>query len=448
MKSRYFEGLTGAVITPHDPGYEEARQEWNRAIQRYPIAIVYCRKKTDVSNAICWARKRRVGIRIRSRGHHYEGYSTGNCILVIDISKLQRVEINAVQGTVTVEGGVNNSQLYEALGAKGYSFPGGTCPTVGVTGYTLGGGWGYSSRLMGLGCDSLLELEIIDYTGRCLRVNKSYNADMFWALRGAGGGNLGIVVSLTFKLPPKDEGVTLVQLYYPNASRDTMVDFMEIWQKWLEGLDPKLTMSASLYYSIEDNTAIYGRGIFFGSAEEAEPLLKPFTDIEGADLSLEEMSFYEAMQKVQAAYPSYEKFKSTGRFVHKHYDRCELEEILAPIFEAPQGSVFAAITLYALGGRVAEVDKRETAFYFRSADYIMGIQSVWEKDIYAEENVEWVQKGFNYIKAITFGSYVNFPFSPLEDYERAYYGENAQRLRKINEKYDPFNVFNFPQAIK
>lgn len=448
MKTGFYKGLTGEVIHPTDPGYKEARQEWNRAIQKYPLVIVYCFTRTDVKNAICWARKHNIGIRIRSGGHHYEGYSTGNSILVIDVSNMNRLKLERDKNVLMIQGGVTNQQVYDLVGSEGYPFPGGTCPTVGVVGYTLGGGWGYSSRYLGLGCDSLLELKLVNYSGKVITANKDCNSDLFWACRGAGGGNFGVVVSMTFKLPPKVDKVTLVEMYYPKAFKKTMMLFINTWQEWLKGLDERITIISSLYNSEEEGKAIYSRGLFYGTPEEAEQLLAPFTKIEGAVLSLQEMTFLEAIQKVEATYPESEKFKSTGRFVERQYDLCEIYNIVDLINEKAEGSVFAAVSLYALGGKVQAVGKSDTAFYYRNAHYIMGIQSVWENNMFADQNILWVQERFKYLEAITNGSYINYPYSELTEYEKAYYGQNAYRLNQINELYDPYNVFNFPQALR
>lgn len=448
MKTGFYKGLTGEVIHPTNPRYREARQEWNRAIQKYPLVIVYCFTRTDVSNAICWARKHNIGIRIRSGGHHYEGYSTGNCILVIDVSKMNRLKVDRDKNMLIIQGGVTNQQVYDLVSSEGYPFPGGTCPTVGVVGYTLGGGWGYSSRYLGLGCDSLLELKLVNYSGKVITANKDCNSDLFWACKGAGGGNFGVVVSMTFKLPSKVDKVTLVEMYYPEASKETMVIFLDTWQRWLKGLDERMTLVSSVYNSVEEGKSIFGRGLFYGTPEDAERLLRPFAKIEGAEFNLQEMTFLEAMQKVQASYPDSEKFKSTGRFVDRQYGLSELENIADLINEKAVGSVFAAVSLYALGGKVQAVEKSDTAFYYRNAQYIMGIQSVWENTMFANENILWVQERFKYLEAITNGSYVNYPYSELTDYETAYYGQNANRLNQINERYDPYNVFEFPQALR
>ncbi|MFC7373500.1 FAD-binding oxidoreductase [Fictibacillus iocasae] len=446
MMMKDVRGLTGEVVTPDDPQYEEARQEWNRAIQKFPCVIVYCESVRDVQNAILWARKNEAKIRIRSGGHHYEGYSVGNGVLVIDISRLTNIYINENERLVRIQSGVRNRELYNAVGKLGYPFPGGTCPTVGVAGFTLGAGWGMSSRLFGLGSDQLLEVAMINYEGKLVKASANENEDLFWAFRGAGGGNFGVVVSLTYRLPPKTGNVTLVQLYAPNATKQLQEQFLAVWQEWLKKLDIRMTLNVSIYNSAEEGLAIFGRGIFYGDSENAKQLLKAFSDI-GIDVTAQYVSFLEAVTIVMDSYPPYEKFKSTGRFVYRDYDAKEISRIAGTIQKPPQGSVFAAVTVYALGGRIRDIGKKETAFYYREARYIMGIQTVWEEDAFARENKEWLEPRFQYIRSMTKGSFVNFPYNKLKNYEKAYYGRNAERLREVNEKYDPFQVFTFPQGI-
>lgn len=445
--SQSFEALSGRVIFPCSMEYEQARQEWNRAIQKFPIIIVYCYSVEDVQNAVCWAVCNGVGIRIRSGGHHYEGYSIGNDVLVIDVSHMKQIKLDEADNSVSLQSGVQNRELYDYLGARDYPFPGGTCPTVGVSGYTLGGGWGYSSRYLGLGCDSLIALEMINYQGNLLKADNNHNSDLFWACRGAGGGNFGVVTSMTFKLPSKIAQVTLIELEYLDASSSVMASFLNIWQEWLTVLDERMTINASLYNSADDGMGIYGKGLFYGSAAEAAQILQPFEQI-GIVLSLNEMSFLAAMQQIQDAYPDSEKFQSTGRFVNRKYSLKEIDTIVELIQERAEGSVYTAVSVYALGGKVSEVGKQCTAFYYRDVAYIIGIQSVWEQDRYAAANRFWLYYKFQYLKQLTVGSYVNFPYNCLEDYEEEYYGANMCRLRQIAGQYDPMNIFSFPQAIR
>lgn len=445
MKDKNFYGLSGVVITPDDPEYNQARQEWNRAIQKFPLAIVYCCNKYDVANAIFWARCFDVPFRIRNGGHNYEGYSTGNGVLVIDTSNLQELSIE--DNTVTVGGGVKNRQFYNYVASKGYPFPSGTCPSVGVSGLASGGGWGLSCRNFGLACDSLTELEIVNYNGEIIRANAEKNADLFWACRGAGGNNFGVIVTMRFALPPKVDKVTFVEFYYPDTGRQKQAQFFYVWQNWLEDADEEMTLTASMYHSAEDDFAIYGRGIYYGTPEAAKNVLLPFMSIGGLQLNLEYLTFLEAINKIEDSYPPYEMFKSVGRFVTQPLTFAEMSKLTSFIRDVPEGSVSSSIKLYALGGRVSDLDSHNTAFFYRDARYICLIESVWENKEFAQVNTEWVEDKAVYLRSVTQGSYVNFPDGALCDYMKAYYGENAEKLKIVKLKYDPLNVFRFPQSI-
>ncbi|RDY27034.1 FAD-binding protein [Romboutsia weinsteinii] len=437
------------MITPNNPKYELARQEWNRSIQKFPLVIAYCEDYYDVSNAVCWAVENNVDIRIRSGGHNYEGYSTGNKAMVIDLSLMNKIKIDSCNNTVKIQGGVNFGKLYNTLATQGYPFPGGTCPTVAASGYSLGGGWGYSSRYLGLGCDSIIEVEIIDYEGDLLVANDYIHSDLFWALRGAGGGNFGVVVSITFKLPPKVDKVTFFEITYPNSSPQTQIEFLNIWQKWIVSTDRKINMNAYLYNSESDGIYIYARGIYYGIPDNARELLYPFFNIYSSYSNIEYLPFIEAINIIAASYPPYEKFKTTGRFSTRYYSCFELEGIVDIVNQKrPKGSILTSINVYGLGGKTKDVGKFDTAFYYRNANYILAIQSVWEDNEYKEYSLKWVEENFKYLYCITEGSYINFPYLELPYYQCNYFGENVPRLKCVKHKYDPCNTFNFPQSIR
>ncbi len=447
MDKTYFRGLTGDIVTPESPEYDSARQEWNRAINKFPLVIVYCNNRYDVQNAIRWAEHRNVQVRIRSGGHNYEGYSVGDGVLVIDISRMNRIFLDASRNLLSVEGGATNEQIYDYVSSKGYPFPGGTCPTVAVSGLALGGGWGLSCRNFGLACDSLTQIEMIDYRGHLLIANCYCNSDLFWACRGGGGGNFGVIVSMTFSLPPKVYKVTLAEIYYPDTDTCEQAEFIKIWQKFFEYADRRITLIASIYNDESDGRAVYCRGIFYGTPDEAAKILKPFGAIKSAQFDYHYLTFLQAITRIGESYPDSQKFKSTGRFVQRKYRDEELVNIATLVDNRPEGSVYTAITLYALGGKVAERSRSDTAFYYRSSRYIMGIQSVWVASQFARQNVAWVNERFQYLKSITKGSYVNFPYSKLRNYLEEYYGDNVYYLELVNRKYDPYNFFKFPQSL-
>ncbi|MFT4143165.1 MAG: FAD-binding oxidoreductase [Mobilitalea sp.] len=445
--NEYLLGLTGRIVTPYNPIYNEARNGFNRAISRYPLIIVYCQGKRDVSNAILWARRNEVAIRIRNGKHNYEGYSNGDSALIIDVSEMNGIKFDSSSKLLYLEGGVTNQQVYNFISSRQYPFPGGTCPTVGVSGYVLGGGWGLSCRLLGLGCDSLIEIELIDYEGSTIVANRNQNSDLFWACCGAGGGNFGVIVSMTFTLPPRIDQVTLIEIDYLNVKPSVQREFLNLWQNWLEGADPRITLISRIYHTVEEGLSMLVRGIFYGELEEAKELMKEFISIESAQYNIETMSFLEAVTIIGSSYPAYEKFKSVSRFVLRKFTVNEIEQLTGMLRVLPNGSEFAGLSMYALGGRVSEVPRDATAFYYRNARYIIWLETIWEENQYAEDNSLWIAENFPYLQSITTGSYVNFPYSELPDYQCEYFGDHVKELIRIKLKYDPQNIFSFPQGI-
>ena len=439
-----FNALSGVVVTKESPNYEECCLSWNRAIEKHPLVIVYCQENQDVIQAIKWAKQYGVPFRIRSGTHHYEGYSTGDQLLVIDVSCMNRIELN--ETTVKVQGGVRNRELYEAVCGAGYPFPGGGCPTVGVAGYTLGGGWGYSSRLFGLGCDQLIEAEVITAEGQLIVANANQHEDLFWALRGSGGGNFGVVTSLTYRLPEKIEMATLINIDYEHVGFAKVVDVALRYQRFFKNLDRRLNLKMAMYNSETKGKGVKLTGLFYGSKEDAQDLLSLFQD--ATDFDFYYMTVLQANREIQDSHPEFEMYRSGGRFIHRDYSADELLTMLDLIDERAQGSLYTAITFYGLGGAIADIEKDETAFYYRDASFILGFQSVWEDPKYRAINNEWVLERFNVLATYTRGSFINFPIVQPGDYEKNYYGDNLEALKAVKRKYDPEGIFHFEQAIK
>ena len=441
-------GLTGRIVIPADPCYNEARQDYNRAIQQYPLIINYCRDKWDVANAVLWSKKYRVPLRIRNGGHNYEGYSNGDCTLIIDVSEMTDLDLDEGKNLLYVQSGVTNGLVYEFVSSKGYPFPGGTCPTVGVGGYAMGGGWGLSCRYLGLGCDSLQEIELVNGDGGILKASRNRNEDLFWACRGAGDGNFGVVVSMTFRLPPKVDKVTLIEIDYLHRTSKEQEAFLDVWQKWLQNADPRITLISRIYNSVNDGLAMLARGIFYGGPDEAKQIVKPFLELAGAEYRFRYVTFLEAVTIIGSTYPPFEKFQSASRFVLQDFSKREISELVGLIRSRAEGSDFAGLSMYALGGRVREVEEDETAFFYRKAHFIVWLETVWEENRFAKENREWVYERFPALAAATTGSYVNFPYNKLPNFLEEYYGTHVRKLKWIKERYDPSHVFSFPQGIQ
>lgn len=440
--------IESKIVLPSSPFYNEARQVFNRSIQKFPAAIAYCEDEKDVLEAVGLARRWVCGARVRSGGHNYEGFSVGNNAIVIDTSGLKHAAVDEESNTVTIGSGINNGGLYKLLAPYGYPFPSGTCPAVGASGLTLGGGWGHSARMFGLACDSLIEARMADARGRLLTANRNENPDLFWALRGAGGGNFGVVTSLKYELPPKTDNVTYVEIMYDGVTGGEAERFLAVWQEWLKTAGDRFTPNSRIFNSAEEGRGIFLRGFYYGTPEEAKEEVRPFLKLRGAEATFQYVTFYEATQIDASAYPPYELFGFGGRFAYGEFSRSEIGDIISLIQRRANGATYASIALYALGGRVRDAAPCCTAFFYRDADFIIGIETVWEDPEAKPSNLEWLYPRYKYLSSITCGSYVNFPYLGNVDYMREYYGKNAGRLVDVKRQYDPCNLFSFPQSIR
>ena len=231
--------LTGDVVFRGQSGYAEARREFNPRFDYFPDVIVFCRDTADVQNAVRWARKHGVPIRLRCGRHSYEAYSTADNAIVIDVSRLEAFTIAADRKSAEIGAGTPLIEVYETLFDYGVTIPGGSCPTVGITGLVLGGGFGLLSRLLGITADSLLGVEMVTADGDVVRADEHENSDLFWACQGGGGGNFGIVTSLRFTLHP----ITNVSIYNLTWPWDAtlLAEVIEYWQQWAKGADRRVT---------------------------------------------------------------------------------------------------------------------------------------------------------------------------------------------------------------
>ena len=441
-------GLTGRVITRFDDAYELSRRMWNRAIEKYPLAICYCKNEEDIRNCLLWAKKHEVPIRIRSGRHHYDGYSIGNEVLVIDVSPMDKMSMDEEAGTVTIDGGVRNRELYEFLAEKGYPFPGGTCPEVGAVGYTLGGGWGYSGRLLGLGCDAVEEIRLMNGDGEIIIANKEDNKELFWALKGSGGGQFGVVTSMRFTLPEKRKGATLIRVAYHHVEREEQISMFECYQKLIQTVCDEVNFKLSFFNSKEKGMGMMLLGAYYGNAQEAHQIIAPFIQVgHEMEVSVKGMSVIEMTRWLQDSHPDHENYKSSGRFVNKEFTKEEMHTLLDIIEERPNGSVYAAVSCYGMGGQMRKGSHQEASFFYRDSLYILGVQTVWEDNIYSHANREWFKAHFPQVEDMTAGSFVNFPAGEIRDYKKAYYGAHHTKLVELRKIYDPQGIFNFEQSL-
>ena len=253
---------------------------------------------------------------------------------------------------------------------------------------------------------------------------------------------------MTFNLPKKEEKGTLVVCEIKNTNLDILKNVFKAWDKNIKSLDERLNMKIAFYNDLNKGIGIRLTGIFYGEKVEAEKEIRKLLLDYNWELDLREMRILDINRWIQDSHPDYEKYKSSGRFVKDYYEDFEIENILNILKEKAEGSVYTAISLYGLGGNVLKGNKEDSAFLYRESRGILGFQSVWEEDKFANINKKWIVENIKIIKELTKGSFVSFPLAELCNYEEEYFGENSKRLKEIKKKYDPLNVFNFEQSIK
>lgn len=441
--------LTGKVVLPGNQDYNAARTNYNKRFSKFPLAIVFCQQIQDVINAIKWARRHEVPFRVRSGRHNYEAFSLVNGGIIIDVSGLNSVCVDLAKGEALVGTGIRLLPLYRALWKDGVTIPCGDCPSVGIGGITLGGGFGMLTRLMGMTCDNLLALTMVNADGQIIHANEEINSDLLWACRGGGGGNFGVLTSYTFKVHP----IFKVGYFKITWDWDAAIEVMEAWQNWAPFVDNRLT-SVLRVYNRQANQVV-ADGQFVGPEKELRHLIQPLlTAAQPIKIDVVTVPFIQAAlinadlltpdgkpQKRQ----EWGNFKNTGAYVYSKLPTEALCTIIKFLQASPSRRNY--LEFQALAGVVKEVPPDATAYFHRQALFVLQYLALWDDDSEADENIRWVESFRRKMLDDVVGDYVNFPDICIKNWQEAYYGTNLARLRQVKSKYDPQNIFHFPQSI-
>ncbi|MGL6227671.1 MAG: FAD-binding oxidoreductase [Culicoidibacterales bacterium] len=422
------------ILTPEHPDFATACLAWNRAVTKKPAIIAFCDVVEELPTLLAMAKQSQLPLHIRSGRHHYEGASSGDDAFVIDLSKLQTIAIDETLQTVTIAGGVRNRELYEALALKGYPFPGGGCPTVGVAGFTTGGGWGYSARLFGLGCDSLQSVRLLTFAGELLQIDADHYPDIFWALRGGGTTHFGIITELTYQLPPKKMEATRIFLDFHFETAHASLPLLEWYQTWFPKTPNWFNAKIAFYRQSPTQFGVKITGMAYASASAVAQLLAHvLTHPNLVTTDCQTGPVIEANRWIQDHHPEYESYKSGGRFIETALTSTQWQTLAIWLTNAPTEAQYVAFTLYGLGGAIRDLSHDATAFAFRQMNFIFGAQIVWESEFAQTSCQNWLIHHWPAIEGFTSGSFYNFAFQPQS--EANYYGNHWQRFQTITKKF-------------
>ena len=410
--------LDGEVVVPGSGGYTSARLLWDTRFDGLkPRAIAYCANAMDVERVVRWARARQVHVVPRSGRHSYAGYSIGNGVVVADVSRIRSVVVSPSRATVGA--GASLMGVYSALAKRGVTIPGGSCPTVGIAGLALGGGVGYSSRRFGTTADSLRRLQIVTADGESRACDAAHHADLFWACRGGGGGNFGIVTDLTFAT----HQVSTVSTYSIEWPWEQAPQALAAWQTFAphapDALFSVLDLIATGPSSPGARAHVVSAGQYFGLESDLSSLLQPL---------------------IGAGTPTRVK---TGTLAYLdavvHWAGCR--------DAARQGHGRGAIYLDAYGGAINRVPKSATAFVHRDALFSIQYTTQWSGN--AQPSLAWLSGLHASMRPYASGfAYQNYIDPQLATWRHAYYGANLPRLVAIKRSVDPHGFFRFPQSIR
>jgi hypothetical protein len=429
--------VAGSVITPDSLDYEPARLIFNRAFDRRPAVIVRCSSPSDVARALEFAQAKHLPLAVRGGGHSRLGYGMCDGGLVIDLSSFKRVEIDAKKRVARAQAGALVRDLDRATQQFGLATTSGGCPTVGIAGFTLGGGEGRLMDKYGAACDNLLSAEVVTADGRQVEASQKNNPDLFWAIRG-GGGNFGVVTALEYQLHPVGQVVS-GGLTYPPGRTSELLQALTVF---LAAAPDEMDAFAQLLPS-RQGERLKIDVCYCGDTRMGIDLIRPLRALRPQEDSVRVQPYLEA----QAA----------GGFLQTpvaHFQtNVFLRELSGPVIAAIQTAMNNApatckVIIVPLRGAVSRVSVSDMAFALRQPGYEIDIAGFWSASADKAEVVRWVQVTRGTLQPFAHGVYVNQLGDTSDQLVRSAYGPNYGRLVEIKKKYDPTNLLRLNQNIQ
>jgi hypothetical protein len=455
-------GIT--FVAPAASSFRTARQVWNLRVNASPALVSYPKSTIHVSKAVWCARQSGVKLVPRSGAHSYEGYAVQAGKLTLDLSNMHSVQLGA-RGIATIQAGARLGPIYLALWEQGKrTMPAGTCPTVGIGGHILGGGYGMLARRYGLASDRLVGIEMVDATGKVITANKTLNADLLWAHRGGGGGNFGIVTRFKVATVAVPAQVTVITAIWGFSAAVKAI-------QWYNAKFPALPDGISSDMFIGYGT-VQMHALYLGSATAAQSVLATAgMQTIGTPIvaSYKPMSYIDAVvqfgnqaQSLQPVQPSSlglgsgtrvnppSSFKVHSNFIKKPMSAAGASLAVNKIANATSQGIGGWMQLHAYGGMLNRIKAADSAFPHRSTLSSVQWYVSWGDARQAQSCTAWLKDLWTSMQPhVDSAAYINYIDKDLGSASTsAYYGSNAARLAAVKRKYDSGAFFSYPNSVQ
>jgi FAD/FMN-containing dehydrogenase len=453
-------GMTfhGPVIKAGDAGYDQARQIYNGMFDRHPGLIIQCSGTADVIDAVNLAREHELVVAVRGGGHNVAGNSSCDDGLVIDLSRMRGVHVDAQTQRVLVQGGATWGDVDRETLAFGLVAPGGIVSETGVAGLTLSGGLGWMRNKYGLSCDNLIGAEVVTADGKLVKTSASENPELLWALKG-GGGNFGVVTNFEFQLHPLDPVVQVCVVFYPVEDGASI---LKRWRDWVVTTPPEVSSAAIAWTGpasehlpppVHGKSFIGTGAVYAGRVSDGEKALEPLRHF-GTPLAelVMPMPFRMFQQAFDWAFPLDGSIRSYWKSLYSNeFSDAEIDILVEAI--SNKTSPYSLVNIPHMGSVVRDVPQDAAAFATRSAPFMISLDGNWTDPAdNGQSHIAWVRDTWEKLRPYSDGSvYLNFVGAEDRDADaltHAAYGSNYERLVTIKRRYDPDNMFRLNQNIR
>jgi FAD binding domain/Berberine and berberine like len=440
---KFREGLRGQSFCPGESGYDTVRAVPNAMIDRRPAIIVRCAGAADVISCVRFARECDVLVSVRGGGHSVAGKSVCDGGLMIDLSAMKGIRVDPLRKTVRAETGLKLGEFDRETQAFGLATTLGTVSTTGISGLTLGAGFGHLMAKYGLALDNVISADVVTADGRLLTASADENEDLFWGIRG-GGGNLGVVTSIEYRL--YDVGPVLGgAVFYPTAKTNDVLQFV---RDFAAAIPDELVIQGGAI-TLPDAGRVFGvAGCYCGPISEGEKVLRPLRKFGPPVVDIFSPMSYVQMQTL------FDPFFPPGRltYVKSNFIRELTDDAIAALAEysgtSPSPHSFAPFFEH-WHGAATRVGITDTAFPHRCFSYNFMAWSNWASPADTERNIQWTRECWQAVRPfLAEGSYQNYVSDEGEVVARAAYGPNYDRLMELKTKYDPTNLFKMNHNVR